>query len=666
MKLVKTFFILFLVCFVGISEANTSKHALIIAVGNYPLEGGWNKISSMNDVALIEQALFAQGFEGKNMILLTDADATYSGIENAFKALESKVKIGDIVVIHFSGHGQQIEDNNNDEIDGYDESIIPYDARLNYQKGVYEGEHHFRDDELGRNLSQIRKKVGPQGNVLVILDSCHSGTGTRGDRVSRGTGEKFQSKDYHPISSSRGSESGGFCESKETDDAAPLVVISGASAEQLNYEYTDENGVKYGSLSFALSKALTEVNHEMTYRGLFDAVQKEMGHIAPYQMPQIEGQVDQKLFGGEVVTQVPYFKANTRLDDKTIKLKSGLLAGLYDKTVVGFYPVGTLNPEGVDPLYTGTIVNSKMLESTILVDKPITKKLALESWIFVEQLAMGNMEKTVSIAKLRGQGEVYNALKMKVDANPNINLKDADADFYIDCTDNKFQVFTSMDHVLKEIKYAGKIPATFADSAIAVIKTAVRGDVVRRLEMTDENLDLTMEIIPVTVDLVNGEYIETSRLPVQTMSRGGLLTFNDQQVFKIKLTNRGANKAYFQILDIKSNNEVDILLPTTYQTPAELNIEPGTSKELPQLFVFEQPFGNEMLKLVATKEPVQLNSIVTSRGRDGRSNLNPLEQLLQDSYAQTRTGILNVPPESANIQTVVFNVQPKQQHEFTE
>ena len=99
---------------------------------------------------------------------------------------------GDIVVLHYSGHGQQIYDDDGDEIDGYDEAIIPYDGKISFKTGKYGGENHLRDDELGRMINQIRKKIGQAGDVIVILDSCHSGTATRDFSPSRGTDIKFE------------------------------------------------------------------------------------------------------------------------------------------------------------------------------------------------------------------------------------------------------------------------------------------------------------------------------------------------------------------------------------------------------------------------------------------------------------------------------------------
>ncbi|MBK8090133.1 MAG: caspase family protein [Chitinophagaceae bacterium] len=117
------------------------------------------------------------GIQKENIRIVRDKEATKLGILNAIKQqLIDKAKPGDVCVFHFSGHGEQVFDDNGDEADGYDEALVTYDAPMEYQPGV---EKHLRDDEFGLKLEEIRTKLGADGNLLVIIDACHSGTSTR-------------------------------------------------------------------------------------------------------------------------------------------------------------------------------------------------------------------------------------------------------------------------------------------------------------------------------------------------------------------------------------------------------------------------------------------------------------------------------------------------------
>ena len=128
------------------------KHALIVAIADYPTASGWSKINSDNDKALLIPEFQRLGFE---VTALTNEQATKQQIIRSLSLLSRRIHTHDYVCIHFSCHGQQMEDDNNDEEDGLDEALIPYDACLSYQEGTYEGKNHLRDDELEKILYNI-------------------------------------------------------------------------------------------------------------------------------------------------------------------------------------------------------------------------------------------------------------------------------------------------------------------------------------------------------------------------------------------------------------------------------------------------------------------------------------------------------------------------------
>lgn len=61
----------------------------------------------------------SQGFLENDICVVKNENATHDGILNAIKScLLQKAATGDMVFFHFSGHGQQVWDNNGDELDG--------------------------------------------------------------------------------------------------------------------------------------------------------------------------------------------------------------------------------------------------------------------------------------------------------------------------------------------------------------------------------------------------------------------------------------------------------------------------------------------------------------------------------------------------------------------
>lgn len=264
-------------------EAQT-KRALIIGIGNYPAESGWCKIHGDNDVPLIANALSGKGFRANNIKSLVNEKATKYNIIKSLNLLVKQSQPNDKIYIHFSSHGQQVVDISGDEEDGLDEAIIPYDAPKTFFKGVYEGKNHLLDDELNKFLSSLRGKIGKTGLLFVVIDACHSGDATRGNKdanesiVVRGTSDIFQAtgkKSYKPHL------------------AKPLdwVVFSASQSYQNNYEYKLNNEY-FGSLSYALKLALNGMSGNEDFREFFKVIQKkrdEMNVVRYPQRPMIEG-----------------------------------------------------------------------------------------------------------------------------------------------------------------------------------------------------------------------------------------------------------------------------------------------------------------------------------------------------------------------------------------
>lgn len=73
------------------------------------------KINGDKDVVYVEAMLKAAKYKEVNITRLVNGQATKNGIVKAFKGLVSQCKVGDIVYVHYSGHGQQMKDVHNDE-----------------------------------------------------------------------------------------------------------------------------------------------------------------------------------------------------------------------------------------------------------------------------------------------------------------------------------------------------------------------------------------------------------------------------------------------------------------------------------------------------------------------------------------------------------------------
>ena len=275
----KKFICIILLIAASYNLSHATKRALVIGIGNYPEASGWAKINGDKDLPIVRDMLLANGFQSTDIVELKNESATADAIRKALDALVSKAAKGDVIYIHFSGHGQQITDIHGDEEDGFDEAWIPIDAQFSYVKGKYEGENHIVDDQLNQWLSQLRSKVGATGKITVVADACHSGGGSRGDEdeseyVVRGTSDAFVIPgNTKPFSGEVGT--------------IDWIFISACKSYQCNYEYKGT-----GSLTYALGQQKANLSSTPAQQ-IQRSIRSTIANIIPFtQTPVLEASVE--------------------------------------------------------------------------------------------------------------------------------------------------------------------------------------------------------------------------------------------------------------------------------------------------------------------------------------------------------------------------------------
>ena len=189
-------------------QREPKNYAILIGINAYPEGGGFSPLEgARNDVELVKNVLishFAFNPDPKFMKVLVDENATHSSIQAAFEQVTAQAKAGDVVYIHYSGHGSQVADVSGDEKDraGLDSTWVSYGSRTSLmdeaadgggQKSAKRGggnspvsgagatsdldDYDVLDDELGNWLIKLSKKTD---RIIFVSDSCHSGTITRG------------------------------------------------------------------------------------------------------------------------------------------------------------------------------------------------------------------------------------------------------------------------------------------------------------------------------------------------------------------------------------------------------------------------------------------------------------------------------------------------------
>ena len=230
-----------------------NKKALIIGI-NYI--GTSNELNGcINDANSIETFLKQNNFKDIKMLTdNTEIKPTKENILNEFKLILENSDKNDLIFIFYSGHGSYTLDTNKDELDGYDELLVPLD--FNY----------IKDDELKSLITTYGKQ---DTNIVVLFDCCNSGTSLD---LRYQILEKLN---YDDITEN----------TKNSETACNILYISGCKDDQVSLETTINNNVQ-GLMTWAFLDIMTTNKNKLSWRQLIKKMREKLKNTT-YQIPQL-------------------------------------------------------------------------------------------------------------------------------------------------------------------------------------------------------------------------------------------------------------------------------------------------------------------------------------------------------------------------------------------
>ncbi len=230
--------------------------------------GGWDGALTAchSDATDMRKLADSRGFTSR---LLLSAEATSKALASEFSAAAAQLKKGDIFFLSYSGHGGQQPDTNGDEPDAKDETWVLYDRE-------------FLDDELHAQFARFAAGV----RIIVLSDSCHSGTVTRSIPIYQGiagmaglpAGIRFRAI---PEAVSRRVWKQNRAEFEQIQKALPLgdtipvrasvILISGCQDNQLSLD-----GQRNGLFTEKLRKVWRQGKFSDSYKVLRNAIAATM------------------------------------------------------------------------------------------------------------------------------------------------------------------------------------------------------------------------------------------------------------------------------------------------------------------------------------------------------------------------------------------------------
>ena len=252
-----------------------ANRALCFGINNYP--GTDSDLSGcVNDANDWADALTARAFQVTNIL---DAAATKATMVQSIGELLASAKAGETCVITYSGHGTWEPDQGSDEPDGRDEGLCPHDID---KVGA------LLDDEIRVLFAQRAAGV----RLVLLSDSCHSGSVTRGDESDVDPGMPrarfLPPAVWLPKAKLAGASSPKSPATSGLATAGSDLLLAGCTDLQYSWD-TSFGGRPNGAFTFYALKTLKKLPAKGTYEAWFKAIRDYLPSTRLPQNPQLKG-----------------------------------------------------------------------------------------------------------------------------------------------------------------------------------------------------------------------------------------------------------------------------------------------------------------------------------------------------------------------------------------
>jgi pimeloyl-ACP methyl ester carboxylesterase len=660
------------------SNATQKLWALLIGIDEYvnvsDLRG------CVNDVEALQIFLLNQLNVPENQIrVLTNTEAKRANILQAFQEFlidNADIKKGDQLLFHYSGHGSRMLDTSGLEADGYNETLVPHDAR---SPGVYD----ISDKTLAALLDRLAETKGD--NITVILDSCHSGSGTRrlkepGAALSR----RIPVDDRPPPAdldadllagiASRGAGSSGWA-----SDGITHVLLAGCRDYEESNEYwardDQQSGIWHGALTYFTLKQLGQMQPGMTYSELHERVATQVNAEYPTQMPQCEGDRDRQVFGGARVQRDPFITI-TEVDGAKITLSSGLVHGLRKGTELAIYTpeVRTRADLPDEPLASVEVTSVAASTAKAQIQNgdteiPLHARGVITKHVYVglrQTLALSAEEGDVNQDAIKRLRQAIQKAAPGDKPSPYLEILEDDSqgfDLRVVAEDEKLSIYNANGELLV---FPEDIKDDEHDAEIAILHTLesiARFRSLKNLDNEEPGSELAGRIeVRLSRYIPDPDGPRLEDLPAEATGAGSEVVLpydpevKENNEYVVHVTNKSAERVYPHIFTMSADYSVHRLYPNMGQGDALIphhtlssGFGPAKGRRL-EIYLPDEPrwdSSRDFLKVIVTSEPCDLESLEQgglnvpppkrSPQRGDRAPLSSIEQLLETTIDRVGT-----------------------------
>ena len=312
-----------------------------------------------NDINAIETYLQSQ-IAGEWILRqpkkLINEQATRQAVIDGFQQYLTQADSDDVALFYYSGHGGQEkapEEFRHLEPDGLDETLVCYDSRT-------PGNNDLADKELRYLLAQVAEK---NPRIIVILDCCHSGSGTRNiPQGVRLAPEDTRERDLSSFIFAKDATFNNFLltfdrvDKKKTGLKLPKgkhILLAACRDFQYAKEYRGDDDQTRGVFSYFLLKSLEQTNGSLSYLDLARNIEALIKGNVRDQVPQLEATNPEdlkELFLGDAIPERPFYftlSYNTQSNNKDWEIDGGVIQGIPksssadETTLLTIFPVGS-------------------------------------------------------------------------------------------------------------------------------------------------------------------------------------------------------------------------------------------------------------------------------------------------------------------------------------
>jgi hypothetical protein len=275
----------------ALAQDTPRKLALLIGINQYTDSSVSNLNGCVTDTEMQYQLLVNRfSFNPSDVLQLTDNSGLLPTRDNILQGFEEhliqQARPGDVVVVHFSGHGSRVNDPKptattqcatESDLAGLNGTLVPRDAAIVGEQGS----ELMVTDIMGRSLFLLTERLQTE-NVTLVLDSCFAGASTRGnarvrtatgDRLSRQTGFSLVPSEAELDQQRRWLSDLGWDEDefnrRRSRGIAKGVAMGSASCNQEAYELPyDEGSQVAGAFTYLLTSYLWQIPTVETARAI--------------------------------------------------------------------------------------------------------------------------------------------------------------------------------------------------------------------------------------------------------------------------------------------------------------------------------------------------------------------------------------------------------------